>query len=414
MEALAASIAVKGVLQPPVVERERDAKGEPTGAYLVTIGEGRRQALRLLAKHKRIGKAEPIRCLLDEINDAFEVSLDENVTRFAMHPADQVEAFTRLADERGWSAEEIGARFGLSALVVKQRLRLATVSPTLLAAYRAHALTLEQLAPFALSDDHARQEQVYAALSYNRSPAHIRRLLTEHEAPADDRRARLVGVDAYTAAGGRLRRDLFAEDDGGWFEDVALLDRLALERLTREAEQVREVGGWKWAEAHLEHPQGHGLKREFPVPIELEPEARAALDTLAEEYDAIIAQCGSEPLPDAQEARLAAIDAELKAAALPVYAPEVRARAGVFVSLTRDGAVRIERGFVRPEDLPAYDHQPSSPSDAGVGRASSSPARPQPPSSSPGSEPADRLRPGVRGARAGSPASSSPGSPRSS
>lgn len=42
IEALAASIKAKGVLQPPVVEIERDGEGAPTGAYLVTIGEGRR------------------------------------------------------------------------------------------------------------------------------------------------------------------------------------------------------------------------------------------------------------------------------------------------------------------------------------------------------------------------------------
>ena len=46
IEALAASIKAKGVLQPPVVEVERDGEGAPTGSYLVTIGEGRRQGLR--------------------------------------------------------------------------------------------------------------------------------------------------------------------------------------------------------------------------------------------------------------------------------------------------------------------------------------------------------------------------------
>ena len=114
IEALAASIAVKGVLQPPVVEPELH-DGEPTGFYLVTIGEGRRLALSLLAKRKEIGKAAPVRCLLDGDNDAFEISLDENVTRFAMHPADQFEAFQKLAEQKGWSADEIGARFGVSA-----------------------------------------------------------------------------------------------------------------------------------------------------------------------------------------------------------------------------------------------------------------------------------------------------------
>jgi len=65
---LAASIEAKGVLQPPVVEPELDRTGAGTGSYLVTIGEGRRQALRLLAKRKVIAKDAPIRCLLDTMS----------------------------------------------------------------------------------------------------------------------------------------------------------------------------------------------------------------------------------------------------------------------------------------------------------------------------------------------------------
>ncbi|MEC7797470.1 MAG: ParB/Srx family N-terminal domain-containing protein, partial [Pseudomonadota bacterium] len=100
IEALAASIKVKGLLQPPVVEIERGEDGAATGAYLVTIGEGRRRALRLLVKRKAIKRTHPVKVTVDTENDAHEISLDENVTREAMHPADQFEAFKRLADER--------------------------------------------------------------------------------------------------------------------------------------------------------------------------------------------------------------------------------------------------------------------------------------------------------------------------
>ena len=109
IEALAASIAVKGVLQAPVVEPETDEGGASTGFYLVTIGEGRRLALALLAKRKAIKKADPVRCVVDLTNDPHEISLDENVTRSGMHPADQFEAFRRLSEERG-SAPRRSAR----------------------------------------------------------------------------------------------------------------------------------------------------------------------------------------------------------------------------------------------------------------------------------------------------------------
>jgi ParB family chromosome partitioning protein len=144
----------------------------------VTIGEGRRLAQLLRAKRKEIKKTEAIRCVLDTANDPQEISLDENVTRANMHPADEFEAFRELADNRGWGAEEIAARFGVSAHVVKQRLRLGAVSPKLMQVYREGDLTLDQLMAFTITDDHARQEQVYATLGYNREPYAIRRDLT--------------------------------------------------------------------------------------------------------------------------------------------------------------------------------------------------------------------------------------------
>ena len=87
IEAYAASIAAKGILQNLVVEPELDTDGAATGFYFVTIGEGRRLAQLLRVKRKEIMKTEPIRCIIDTANDAFEISLDENVTRENMHPA---------------------------------------------------------------------------------------------------------------------------------------------------------------------------------------------------------------------------------------------------------------------------------------------------------------------------------------
>ncbi|OYX36573.1 MAG: chromosome partitioning protein ParB [Caulobacterales bacterium 32-69-10] len=352
IEAMAASVAVKGVLQPPVVEPEIGADGEPTGFYLVTIGEGRRQALGLLAKRKAIRKTHPVRCVLDTANDPFEISLDENVTRADMHPADQLEAFKRLADERGLSAEEIGARFGVSAAVVRQRLRLGAVSPKLLQLYREEALSLDQLMAFGVSEDHVRQEQVYEQLSWNRTPPHIRRAMTEAKVPASDRRALFVAVEAYAEAGGTMLRDLFSEDGGGWLEDVGLLDRLVGEKLETVAAVVREREGWKWVEVQIDFPHGLGLSRVYPHPVERSEEEQARMAALAEEYDALVSQWDAvEELPPEIDARFREIDAALEAFGDgSAYADEDRARGGVFVVLGHDGLARIERGLIRPED----------------------------------------------------------------
>jgi len=81
IEARAASIRFKGLLQPLVVEPEVKEGGQESGYYLVTIGEGRRQALKLLAKRKLLSKTEPVRCVVDTTNDPAEISLDENISR---------------------------------------------------------------------------------------------------------------------------------------------------------------------------------------------------------------------------------------------------------------------------------------------------------------------------------------------
>ncbi|MBX9706325.1 MAG: ParB/RepB/Spo0J family partition protein [Caulobacteraceae bacterium] len=365
IEAFAASIKAKGVLQPPVVEVERDGEGVPTGNYLVTIGEGRRQGLRLLAKRKAIKRTHPVRCIVDAENDAHEISLDENMTREAMHPADQFEAFQRLAEERGYGAEEIGARFGVSAHVVRQRLRLGAAAPELMAAYRAGALALDQLMAFCVSEDQNRQRQVFEQLGEYRPVHAIRRAMTEAKVAVGDRRVRFVGVEAYEAAGGGILRDLFTEDGGGWLEDVVLLDRLVGEELTGLADEARGREGWKWAEAALEYPDLSAFGRVYPVAVERSEADAAEIAALSEEYDGIVSEAGDDGLSPEADARLEEIDKALQAFGPDfAYAPEARARAGVMVMLGHDGLARFERGLVRAEDVPADPPSPWSEEEA--------------------------------------------------
>jgi ParB family chromosome partitioning protein len=352
--ALAGSIAAKGMLQKPVVEPEIDEAGAFTGSWLVTIGEGRRRALLLRLERGEIGPDEPVSCVVDLANDPQEISLDENVTREDLHPADQFEAFLDQSERLGRSAEEIAARFGVTPLVVRRRLKLARVSPRLMGLYRDGLIDLDSLMAFAISDDHARQEQVYEALPpYRVDSGVIRRMVTEKKVAATDRRAVYVGAEAYEAAGGTILRDLFTEDRGGWFEDVALLERLAMEKITGEAERIREAEGWKWAEAFLDYPYDRALTRVYPVKVEHSDEERARMAALSDEYDALRTKWDhlDEPPPEVAE-RLDEIDAELRAFGDGyAYPPEDLARAGIFVILNHDGELRIERGFVRPEDV---------------------------------------------------------------
>lgn len=361
IEALAASIHHKGMIQNLVVEPELK-DGQPTGCYFVTAGEGRRLAQLLRAKRKQIKRSHPIRCYLDTENDAAEISLDENVTRTPMHPADQFERFHQLSRDKGWGVEEIGARFGVSPEIVRRRLRLGAVSPKLMEIYRQDGLTLDQLSAFAITDDHARQEQVFENLSYNKEPWIIRRDLTADKVPATDRRAMFIGAEAYVEAGGSIMRDLFTEDQGGFFEDAALLDMLVIEKLREVAAEI-QAEGWKWAEAAIDFPYDHGLKRYYPQPVDLPHEDEARLSAASAEYDSLIEGFDDfEDMPEDVAAKVRALDAEIDAlsAKRRAYDPEVVARGGALVSLGSQGQVRIERGFVWAEDEPQSEPKPEA------------------------------------------------------
>ncbi len=352
IEALAASIRAKGVLQAPVVEIERDGEGAATGNYLVTIGEGRRQALRMLVKRKAIKRNHPVKVVVDSLNDAHEISLDENITREAMHPADQFEAFRKLADDKGYGPEEIAARFGVTAHVVRQRLRLGAAAAELTAAYRDGTLNLDLLTAFCVSEDQDRQRQVLQQMGPYASVFAIRRAMTEAKVRADDRRVGFVGLETYEAEGGAVLRDLFTEDGGGWLEDPALLDRLVSEKLTVLAEEARQREGWKWAEACAEFADVADFGRVYPVAIERSAADAAEMAALSEEYDRFISETDAvEVLPPEVDARLEAIDKALQAYGPDYdYEPEAKARAGVMVMLGHDGLARFERGLVRAED----------------------------------------------------------------
>jgi ParB family transcriptional regulator, chromosome partitioning protein len=236
---LAASIARVGLLQNLNVIASTDGEH-----FDVVAGRRRLAALKLLVKRRKLAKDHPVPCLLVPDAAARTVSLTENVQREAMHPADQFEAFAALVAE-GRPVEDIAADFGVTPLVVQRRLRLANVSPRLLADYRADAVTLDQLMALAITDDHAAQEAAfYESPQWQRSPDALRDHLTSEEIDAGrDAVARFVGTEAYEAAGGVVRRDLFADEDGGVFlADGGLLESLARERLAPMADHVRAEG----------------------------------------------------------------------------------------------------------------------------------------------------------------------------
>ncbi|WP_372027423.1 ParB/RepB/Spo0J family partition protein [Tistrella mobilis] len=359
IEELAEDIARRGLLQGLSVRPVVDQAGAETGMFEIPAGGRRYGALELLVKQKRLAKTAPVPCIVRNSGIAEEDSLAENVQRAPLHPLDQFRAFLALR-EKGQSEEEIAAAFFVSVNVVKQRLKLASVSPALLDVYAEDGMTLDQLMAFTVSGDHERQEQVFERLkaSYDRQPYAIRRMLIEGAVRAADKRVQFIGMDAYVVAGGPVLRDLFQGDDGGWLQDVALVDQMVAEKLKVESEAIA-AEGWKWIEVAPDFAYGHafGLRqlRGETVALTAEEEAtrdalQAELDRLSDEYQ------DSDELPDEVDERLSELETAIEGFEnRPVlFDTSEITRAGAFVSIAADGHLRVERGYVRPEDeLPA-------------------------------------------------------------
>jgi len=359
IDALAASIARVGLLQNLTVMKASDNKH-----YEVVAGSRRLAALKLLAKKRRISKTLEIPCLLVADATARTASLTENVQREAMHPADQFAAFAALVAE-GRPIEDIAADFAVTPLVVQRRLRLANVSPRLMADYRADMVTLDQLMALAITDDHAAQDAAfYDAPTWQRSPSALRERLTEREIDAcRNPLVQFVGLDAYEAAGGGIRRDLFADDDTGvYLTDAALLESLAQNKLASTANAVR-AEGWAWVDVALTatHADLYAFQR-APQHRREPTEDEAAridrlqtqLDQLGEAIDAASDGEDEEQADALQEEgeRLQERLQELENS-LQTFSDEVKATAGAIVTLDRNGEAVIHRGLLRESEAKA-------------------------------------------------------------
>ena len=292
-----------------------------------------------------------------------ELSLAENVVRVAMHPADQVQAFGALADA-GATVAGIAARFGVAERTVEQRLRLGNAAPELLGAYRADEIDLDTLKAFAVTADRERQMAVWEQVkeqSYRPSGWQIKRMLTEDRVPATSITAHFVGVETYEAAGGRVDRDLFADEDerGVWLEHPDLLDKLATKSLQVTADEL--ATRWKWAEARLDVDWSDLARfgRINPQPAQPTGEEKAESERLRTRNDELAEMdddAWTEKLvaeADAIETRLEEIEAAVEARA--TFRHEDFAIAGCIATIGRDGKLQVVQGLVRPEDMPAQE-----------------------------------------------------------
>jgi ParB family chromosome partitioning protein len=347
MDELKASLLAHGLMQNLVVTEGGD------GIFRVIAGSRRLEALRMLQAEGKLPEdfAVPCQVVADELG--LEMSLAENTVRLAMHPADEFEAFAALIG-KGQTAAQVAERFGVDEGHVLKRMKLARVAPQLLKEYRDGGITLESLKAFTITDDHRRQVKVFKSLQdwQKDDPSEIRAALSEKLVEATSKLALFVGVEAYVAAGGPTRADLFGEEV--YLEKPALLHRLAEQKLEGIRKEL-EAEGWGWININPEREYefvsrcGRIKPRLMDAPPEL-VEFKTRLDDELRQIEQALEDTESDALLDQHELTQGRLDeVEEKLAAFVDFDAGQKQLAGCHVSIAQDGTPFVDKGLVKPE-----------------------------------------------------------------
>lgn len=364
---LAAMIKAEGLINPLCVVAEK-VDDKLTGRFGVIAGGRRLAALAYLIEHGEMSPDAVIDCKEYSPDRAVRVSSIENAGQETMHASDQIMQFKKLVDA-GLTAAEIAAHHGVSIPTVERRLKLANLAPAIMELFQEDKVGLDQLKALALASDHARQVEVWENLARTgrTSAYHIRAALVEGEVRADDRTAIFIGLEAYEAAGGTVRRDLFGTERDVYLQDRPLLEKMVQERLDARADELR-ADGWKWVE--VMESFGYSEKSRFATvyPTRTKPEGAEAkaietldamIQALRKRFDELesAAAADDEQALDEQEELEAQIEliGDLRATCASHFVQwpvKLLQRAGVVVTLTDAGTVAVHPGLVRPEDMP--------------------------------------------------------------
>lgn len=349
IDLLAQSIQQAGLLQNLMGVKDYDAGyADPNDLQSVKIGivAGGRRLRALWQLYGTIDPDMPIPVrITGDAATAAEWAGTENTARAALNPADEVRAYSKMR-AKGASPNQIARAFAVREQHVLGRLRLAILPDPAMDALRAGGISLDQAAALTVAEDDkhiltllptiiARQNG-YAPMG----PDAIRNALRPQAVPLNDRRAVFVGIDLYSASGGRIQADLFS--DRTVLLDPAVLDDLFARRL----EEVRaEISAEGWArvvaftEAWPNYDEmskaGDRLRRHA---VDLPPGDQA-------EYDALSEADEDRELTDAELRRLDELEDRRKGD----FSDEDRAAVTLFIFVDRDGALRREDAF-RPSE----------------------------------------------------------------
>jgi ParB family chromosome partitioning protein len=376
--ALAASILAKGLLQPLAVRQHPDDES------FVEIVDGDRRflAFKLLVEqgHFDADVTVPVHYSNSEgflsAEMAREASLAANIEREPLHPVDEFEAFSDLA--KTMKPEEIAERFGITARTVKQRIALGALHPDIREAWRRGDIRDDAAKAFTLATDQDRQLKVFAELKKKHClyPHHIKSALGVNESAAQA--LKVIGIDAYRAAGGAVIEDLFGADSV--VSDPELATAMLADRLKQECDRL-VADGWAFALSADSVKDRWNWPRLAPSgKAKPTDEEKARLEALEKEIRQL-EESGDEDdgLPEEQEEHLAKLEAERDKIATEVelrrWGPRQKKTAGCFVGVSYQGEIEITFGVQNPKDVAKKEKEKAA-AKGGTDAGGSEPERP--------------------------------------
>jgi ParB family chromosome partitioning protein len=149
LNALAASLGEKGVLQPVLL------RPLPDGRYELIAGERRWRA----AKIAGLGEIPAIVRSHGDA-EALEIALIENMAREDLNPVEEARACAALVEELGLTREQVGTRVGRSRVAVSNLMRLLDLPDEALALIEEGVLSEGHGRALLLAEDHAARRRL--------------------------------------------------------------------------------------------------------------------------------------------------------------------------------------------------------------------------------------------------------------
>jgi ParB family transcriptional regulator, chromosome partitioning protein len=149
LNALAGSLAERGVLQPVLV------RPRPGGTYELIAGERRWRAA-------QIAGLSEIPALVRERDDAaaLELAVIENMAREDLNPVEEARACEALVEELGLTREEVARRVGRSRVALSNLLRLLDLPDEAIAMLEEGRLTEGHGRALLLAEDHSARRRL--------------------------------------------------------------------------------------------------------------------------------------------------------------------------------------------------------------------------------------------------------------